>query len=280
MAEPEDRDLSARYRALPDETPPAALDAAILDAARRDARMRRASGLRRWTLPVSLAAVVMLSVLVTLRIEDERPDVAALRESTGLATPVEEKAPDPYAALPAEKGSDPVSTRPAARAPQVSAPASAEKKGSDPISALPAPAPAPAPAQRDEAGGMEKKPDEKKLDAVAAPAAPAAPARESGLRASPEAASAARGSGFAADAARAPVEAPASRDRADMSRAKSEARMQDAAPESPRAWLERIARLRREGRIEEADKALEAFRNRYPDFEIPEALREAVLGTR
>lgn len=276
MAEPEDRDLSARYRALPDEVPPAALDAAILDAARRDVRMRRASGLRRWTLPVSLAAVVMLSVLVTLRIEDERPDVAALRESTGLATPVEEKAPDPYAAPPAEKRSDPISARPAARAPQVSAPASAGKKGSDPILA----APAHAPAQRDETGGMEKKPDEKKLDAVAAPAAPAAPARESGSRVAPEAASAARGSGFAADAARAPVEAPASRDRADMNRAKSEARMQDAAPESPRAWLERIARLRREGRIEEADKALEAFRKRHPDFEIPEALREAVLGTR
>ena len=273
MAEPEDRDLSARYRALPDEAPPAALDAAILDAARRDVRMRRASGLRRWTLPVSLAAVVMLSVLVTLRIEDERPDVAALRESTGLATPVEEKAPDPYAAPPAEKGADPVSTRPAARAPQVSALTSAGKKGSDPISALPAPAP----AQRDEAGGMERKLEEKKLDAVAAPAAPV---RESGLRAVPEVASAARGSGLAADAARAPVEAPASRDRADMNRAKSEARMQDAAPETPQAWLERIARLRREGRIEEADKALEAFRKRHPDYEIPQAMREAVLGTR
>lgn len=237
MAEPEDRDLSARYRALPEASPPAALDAAILDAARRDVRMRRASGLRRWTLPVSLAAVVMLSVLVTLRIENERPDVAALRESTGLATPAEEKAAEPGPAPRLGKASE---------------------KGSDPISALPAPAP----ARRDEAENMEKKSD--------AVAAPAAPAPESGMRAAPEAAS----------AARAPVEAPAYRDRADANRAKSEVRMQEAAPESPRAWLERIARLRREGRIEEADKALEAFRKRHPDFEIPEALREAVLGTR
>lgn len=262
MTEPEDRDLSARYRALPDEAPSAALDAAVLDAARRDVRMRPASGFRRWTLPVSLAAVVMLSVLVTLRIEDERPDVAALRESTGLASPAEEKAAEPGPAPTPKKGSDPISARPAVRPPKVSQPT-------------------PVPAQRAETGVAEKKGSDPFL-------APAAPASSAGMRAAPEAASPARGSGATTDSASTQGEVRLKRDRADANRAKSEApasaesaaRMQDAAPELPRAWLERIVRLRREGRTAEADKALEAFRGRHPGYEIPEALREAVLGAR
>ena len=41
--------------------------------------------------------------------------------------------------------------------------------------------------------------------------------------------------------------------------------------EPPEKWLERIAALRKEGKHEEADKALEEFRKRYPDYKIPEA---------
>ena len=48
-----------------------------------------------------------------------------------------------------------------------------------------------------------------------------------------------------------------------------------AAEEAPEAWLERIARLRAEGRHDEADKALAEFRKRYPDYKIPpETLRK------
>ncbi|MDH5577304.1 MAG: hypothetical protein OEZ09_02515 [Betaproteobacteria bacterium] len=68
MADP-DRDtrVSERYRALAREEPPPELDAAILAAARR----RRA----RWAVPVSIAAVVVLAVGVTLRVQiEERKD--------------------------------------------------------------------------------------------------------------------------------------------------------------------------------------------------------------
>ena len=41
--------------------------------------------------------------------------------------------------------------------------------------------------------------------------------------------------------------------------------------EPPEKWLERIAELRREGKHEEADKALEEFRKRYPGYKVPEA---------
>jgi hypothetical protein len=48
------------------------------------------------------------------------------------------------------------------------------------------------------------------------------------------------------------------------------------AAESPEQWLERIAELRRQGRHEEADKALAEFRRAYPDYRIPEATLERV----
>ena len=44
--------------------------------------------------------------------------------------------------------------------------------------------------------------------------------------------------------------------------------MPDAA--APERLLERIAELRKQGRHEEADKALEDFRRRYPDYRIPD----------
>lgn len=45
------------------------------------------------------------------------------------------------------------------------------------------------------------------------------------------------------------------------------------APLSPEACLARIAELRKEGRLREADESLAEFRKRYPDYKIPQALR-------
>jgi DUF1009 family protein len=44
------------------------------------------------------------------------------------------------------------------------------------------------------------------------------------------------------------------------------------AADTPEKELERIARLRSEGRHEEADRALAEFRKRHPDFRIPEPM--------
>jgi hypothetical protein len=48
------------------------------------------------------------------------------------------------------------------------------------------------------------------------------------------------------------------------------------AAESPERELERIAELRRDGRHEEADRALAEFRKRHPDYKIPEKTLERV----
>jgi hypothetical protein len=51
----------------------------------------------------------------------------------------------------------------------------------------------------------------------------------------------------------------------------------EAAPESPDKMLERIAALRREGRSKEADDLYAEFKRRFPDYRIPDALREQVV---
>jgi hypothetical protein len=45
---------------------------------------------------------------------------------------------------------------------------------------------------------------------------------------------------------------------------------------SPEQELERIARLRADGRHDEADKAIEEFRRAYPVYRIPDAMWERI----
>src|SRR5881394_4007608 len=72
MTDGEDK-LTRRYRDLPADEPPAALDAAIRDAAHRAVAPRR--GAQRWAVPVSIAAVLVLAAGVTLRMQQEQPGI-------------------------------------------------------------------------------------------------------------------------------------------------------------------------------------------------------------
>lgn len=99
MAEMErDEQVSAGYRALGGEEPPRALDEAILAASRRSPR--------RWRVPLSIAAVLVLAVGVTLRMLPQRPEA----ESVALAPQV---MPTPRPAAPAPA---PMQPKPAVRA--------------------------------------------------------------------------------------------------------------------------------------------------------------------
>lgn len=91
MAEHErDERVSGAYRALGREEPPQDLDAAILAASRR----RRS----RWAIPVSVAAVVVLAVGVTLRVQMEDHQGA---EEIGLSPQVMQAPPPAAAPAPA-----------------------------------------------------------------------------------------------------------------------------------------------------------------------------------
>jgi len=82
--------------------------------------------------------------------------------------------------------------------------------------------------------------------------------------------------GARAESARAPAapQANAQLGRADEGR--RAASLSAFALQSPEQWLQGIADLRRQGRHEEADKALAEFRKRFPSYKIPEAMLEKV----
>jgi hypothetical protein len=120
----DDEKISQRYRELGAEEPPRALDDAILAAARRPT----SSWSKRWAMPLSLAAVVVLSITVTLRIQHEQPEIAA---------------PAPAAQIPAKPAADIVAKVPPER---LQRKAEVPAKPAEPRVFVPDPSPSPAPA--------------------------------------------------------------------------------------------------------------------------------------
>jgi hypothetical protein len=136
---------------------------------------------------------------------------------------------------------------------------------------------------------LETRPDPE-LASAPPPAAPTPPAAKEQQPAAPPAGEA--GPSIAMQAPKEPSPAPAAaasarpapeRDLADARRealsrrAESMTAKTEAASEPPEPMLKRIAMLRREGRHKEADDLYAEFRRRYPDYRIPEAMREQVL---
>lgn len=232
MADPErDERLTQAYRALGGEEPPRALDEAILAASRR----RPA----RWRVPLSIAAVLVLAVGVTLRMLPPQPGA----ESVALAPQVIET-PRPAA------GSAEPPARQAQEA-QVSAAAPREPVAGLARSDTSAAAPAFADARAE------------RSEAPARPGEARAPAALAGAkRAETPAAAASAPRADEVSAAGVMQSAPA---------APAPAKLSEAAL-TPEDWLKRIAELRKQGREREAQESLAAFKKRYPDFKIPEAL--------
>ncbi len=134
MAEMErDEKVSAGYRALGGEEPPRALDEAILAAARRSPTRLRVPHLR-WRVPLSIAAVLVLAVGVTLRMQPQQPDA----ESVALAPQVMQT-PRPVASAPAPEQEQPKpAVRAKAREDVSAAPASQLAAAADAMRAAPA----------------------------------------------------------------------------------------------------------------------------------------------
>jgi hypothetical protein len=249
MTDERDPQVSRRYRELGAEEPPRALDEAILAASRRAVESRPApllgpGGRRRWYFPVAAAAVITLAVAVTVQVERQKPDEAVI-----ASAPVQErkeqaqafKAPVPLdEARPAQKP---------ARAPKAFTP------GPPPAAA---PAPQSAEAMRDLAKSNQA-PAEERARGDAAPAAPPVVAQAAPAP-SPEPAR---------------REMEASRPQASAAGARAMGQMQSKV-ESPDALLERIAELRKQGKHEEADKALQEFRKRYPDYRLSDEMKAKV----
>jgi hypothetical protein len=280
MTDPDDK-LERRYRELSREEPRAALDAAILAASRR--AVAKPSWSRRWAAPVSIAAVLVLALGVTLEMQREEPGIES-------SPPLQRQEPAPAAAAPATEKA--VATLPDANVAPPKARSEAPQRKS---AAAPAPLRAPAPASP---GASTVAPPLAKEDrapveapapfpAAIAPATLSAPAVTREAPPAPAYAPAPSPSASTAGAL-APLPAgaapPAAQSAARMApRLKAESA--DAIQPAQRAAisqagiereLERIAKLREEGRDADADRALEEFRRGHPDYRIADAMWQRV----
>jgi len=108
-----------------------------------------------------------------------------------------------------------------------------------------------------------------------APAQQAAPAASPPAEVKPQAAEAARADRLEARQQQAPAVEPQNT-QAPAAPAPASRAFASAVALPPERLLERIAELRKEGRHEEADKALEEFRKQYPDYRISEEMLQKV----
>jgi hypothetical protein len=268
--------LSRAYGQSRQEEPPASLDETILAASRRSVKARPKIAWSpfssSWMLPVSVAAVVLVSATVALLMKDE------LRQDTTLYAPVippvvEEKsraAPTPMPVPEAGGGTDSASTSSPRQPPAALTSPSAKTEGAHarqearpagpaagpsapaaeaPAPTLPAPPPATPGAPEEASAGGQTAPQAKSVaDSIAAPAREATTSSEVGsARAKP------RMQMMPESAVRTPANVP--------------------MEEDPAKWLAHITQLREQGKLAEASASLAAFKQRYPDYPIPPALR-------
>jgi hypothetical protein len=335
-----DAKLAALYRAAAQDEPPAALDDAIRAAARRAVsskpRLKVSLFNRSWGVPVSIAAVIVLSVSMVAVMREEAPELVEPPRADAPAVGADRKQ-EPFASdhastvpntilAPKSAQSNGISLNP----PQPTVPPATGIRGNTaapplvtqsekdataigqapfapPLLKKRAPAEAfPASADtRDKASASDEQPrqsakEEIRRDdgAMSEPQArPARPARqadaapnvsaeaESRRRSEPDAESAnsalresqrvrvqaAPESKPASAAAAAPPPVPAA---IAKPASRPAGAMQGYVELPPEKWLEHIADLRKQGRLDEAKASFTAFRKRYPEYPLPTLLKD------
>jgi hypothetical protein len=206
----DEKKISGRYRELPREEPPRALDDAILAASRRAVK-----GRNRWYVPLAAAAVIVLAVAVTVHVERDQP-------GEEIVSAVE---PKPFAVEPPP----PPALRSESRMRENVAKAEQQARRKEKAAAAPS-----APPAQDAMGALAKRADEAKAPP--------------GVRAARE----------------------------ELGIPGSAGPLPALAQATPEQRLQGIADLRRQGRHEDADKALAEFRRAYPQYRITEEMRAKV----
>ncbi len=237
--------LSQAYREAEHPAPSSALDARILAAARQAVAPppRRRASWFGWAAPLSTVAVLVLGIGLLFRMQQDAPET--LRE----AVPPPATQPAPAAALP-----------PPAAPGQASGSGKLAPRRS-------APSPAAQPEAADSMAAMPEREVAREASAVATQSAEnkAIPTQADQAGAAAPAPAASNLGAARADRAPAPAFSPG------MSKRKATSEVDD----SPEQRVEKIRRLLRDGRIEEARKTLDELRDRYPAFVLPDDLSEA-----
>lgn len=271
-----DARLDALYRDAPRVTPPSHLDAAILAAARREvaARPRPLSAqLQRWRLPLSIAAVVVLSAsLVTLVGEKSQdPLLSELRSAAGPSMTRTEEPPeqpaDP-AKAPEDRQRAPTATPEAFSLQRDEAAAKAPAE-SNAVMERERARPGAGPAAEPDAGAARAAGD---VGGMVSSQARESPQRPRADAPTPHAPS----TGVRGPDTAPPVAAPQPKPLADRRMQAEQAPAMKRPPvwhgleqEPPQKWLERLAELKRQGRPGEAQELLAELKRRFPDYPLP-----------
>jgi len=255
--------LQRQWREASAEEPDAAVDASLRAQARRavsarpgeprpDAPRASVSSSARWRLPLAAAATLVLGSTIVLMMAERDahlPATAPAQQQAPVQAP--ESAAPPHEAGNTEAAQD-LSEQPIAR-----------KSAPPPRAAAPAP-----PRESDAAESNRIEPPANVVQLQQAPAAPApSTTSEDALGAAPaEPQARQRVQSFARSASR-----PAAGEAAATAPARADAGEEQ---EDIDAWLERIRALRRQGKLQEAERSLHEFRLRHPDHVLPEDLGE------
>ncbi len=238
--DPQDRELGALYRAAAQEAPSPRLDARILAAARNAATPPREAAstpvTKSWAQRWRIPVALAATVLMT-------STLTLLVRKHGVdsdETMLPRQAP---AARKSEAAAPAASTAPAAPASIAPASPAREDRGE-------------ANTAKDQLADRprEEPRDPPQSDRAAERAAPSVAEPTAGAAAMGSAPATARANASAESAAR---PAPSG-----------------TLERSPEQWLEEIRQLRREGRAAEAEARLAEFRKRYPQFLLPQDLKQ------
>ena len=265
-----DEQLTALYRAGADDAPPAHLDDAIRAAARREvAAGPRRAGSRRWTTPVSLAAVIVLSVTVVTMMREQGVD--RLETMTLPPPPASAPAASAEARRDAAKSAANLAPKAPAQPPSATPPQVAPAKPAPPAAqgyARPRAAEQ-APAAAASGSDSRAKAADAEMSRVEEDRSARRESREAVvpsplLRPAPAPlADKATGSGALRGPAAA-LSAPAE---------KTAPLWQGLEREPPEQWIRRIIELRRAGNTPDADRLAAEFRRRFPDERLPDEAR-------
>jgi len=246
-----DESLAKRYREAANESPPARLDAAIRAAARRDAGAgpRPLSRIRAWRVPVSLAAVQVLSATLVLMMREEGAD--------RLETAVE---PAPPQAVAPERTAEPQARTAEAQAPASPSPAP-QSRAQLPATDIAPPAPQAAPQIEQKVLAGNAVPPESPPEPRREVAAMSEMARPM-MSAAPAAADAAAGRMARSAPAAAAVASAAP------------PLWQDLIDQHADKWIQRILEWQRAGRSADAEALVREFVRRFPQQPLPPEIRQ------
>jgi hypothetical protein len=258
MAEELDPRVSRRYRELGDEEPPRELDQAILAAAHRAADRPHAplvapAGRHRWYFALGAAAILVLAVAITVQLDRPQLDPEAL---PAVSVPAASERKDGFSSEPglvADRAPSEEARKKPAQPPAAAKPRLAEN------------AVKPQATELARADRLEARPEQSPAAETQSPASPPVSA------AAPASQSEKKEQGTAADASSGLLQRAPARQAAPAPQV-----LAGAAALNPEQLLERIAELRKDGRHDEADKALAEFRQRYPDYRISDEMLKKV----